>query len=839
MNFAGNSDYAKTGRYFLTKMPGNILIMRLLLTIVGLLVSLLGLSQQGSITGQVRDAQTQRVLRRVTVNLMPGNHQAFTDSLGNFRITGVPVQTYTLGASFVGYEDFELNNVIITSGNEQVITIEMNPAVTELEDVVVKARRQNVLAASLETPLSVQKLTAEEIKSNPGGNFDISRVVQVLPGVGGGSQGLGFRNDIIIRGGAPNENVYYLDGIEIPVLNHFQTQGSAGGPQGMLNVAFIEDVKLSTSAFDARYDNVLSGVFQFRQKNGNPNRFQGNARLSASEFALTTEGPLSNDGRTTFLASARRSYLRFLFQAIDLPLRPDYWDFQTKITHRINDKNTISFVGIGAIDEFGLGTTRNMTPEKAYILNAFPFIHQWNYTLGLSWRRLVKNGYMTAALSRNMFDNQIEQFEDNKLRLPNQQTLDFASQESENKLRVDWNKSNNGWEWSYGALLQRVRYTNETFRVIRRELLDDDNVLIQPGVTYNFESPMDPFWRYGAFMQAGKRFFGNRLGINAGIRTDMNSFTETGSDPLKTISPRASLSWKMAPRWSLNATWGVYYKLPPYTILGFADNNGNLVNKNADYLRSRHLTGGFEFLVNNGLRFTLEGFYKKYGQVPVSASSGISLSNLGGDFNVLGNEAVNTTGEGRATGVEFFAQKKLSKNFYGVFSVTFYKSEYSGADGRFLPSSWDNGQILSMVFGYKFPRNWELGLKFRYQGGAPYTPFDERLSRLNYLTIGTGVYDYSQLNSGRLPSFHAGDIRIDKKWNFNKWSLDVFVDVTNFYRSNQPAPDYYSFRRNDANTEFITSDGQPLKVDGSNAIPIRIKNDDAIVTPTFGFIVEW
>ena len=185
---------------------------------------------------------------------------------------------------------------------------------------MVVSENRSVRIASVETPLSVQNLSVEEIKSNPGGNFDISKVIQTLPGVGGGQQGGSFRNDIIIRGGAPNENVFYLDGIEVPVINHFQTQGSSGGPQGILNVSFIEDVKLSSSAFDARYDNALSSVFQFKQKNGNPNQFQGNFRLSATEAALTLEGPLSKNKKTTFLASARRSYLELLFQALDLPI---------------------------------------------------------------------------------------------------------------------------------------------------------------------------------------------------------------------------------------------------------------------------------------------------------------------------------------------------------------------------------------------------------------------------------------------------------------------------------------------------------------------------------------
>ena len=288
-------------------------------------------------------------------------------------------------------------------------------------------------------------MTTEEIKSNPGGDFDISKVIQALPGVGGGAQGGSFRNDIIIRGGGPNENVYYLDGIEIPVLNHFQTQGSSGGPQGMLNVSFIEDVKLNSSAFDARYDNALSSVFQFRQRTGNPNEFQGNVRLSATEFVLTSEGPLSKSGKTTFLASARRSYLQFLFQALDIPIRPNFWDFQTKITHQIDNKTSISFMALGAIDEFSFSTIKKETPEKLYIYNSNPLINQWNYTTGITLKRLTENGYFNLAISRNTFDNDIRKYEDNQIKDPNLVNLSLQSRETENKLRFDFNTSQNGW----------------------------------------------------------------------------------------------------------------------------------------------------------------------------------------------------------------------------------------------------------------------------------------------------------------------------------------------------------------------------------------------------------
>ncbi len=793
----------------------------------------------GSISGTILQKNTQQSLTGANISIAGSNLFAVADFNGRFRIMNIPVKTYNLLISSVGFKTFTLYNIVVNSGNENVFTIELEQDAAELGEVIVKANKRSVRAASLETPLSVQRLTAEEIRSNPGGSFDISKVIQTLPGVGGGQGGGTFRNDIIIRGGASNENVFYLDGIEVPVINHFQTQGGSGGPQGILNVFFIEDVKLSSSAFDARYDNALSSVFQFKQKVGNANKFQGNVRASILETALTLEGPLSKNKKTTFLLSARKSYFQVLVKAIDAPFLPDFWDFQTKITHKIDDKTTLNFIGIGAIDKFKFLAAKDITPEKLYQINSNASIQQWNYTIGASLKRSISNGFWNLALSRTRFNNNLQKFEDNENPTSASQTLDFVSNETETKLRFDINKNYNGWKLAYGASTQLAEYDNNTFAVIQKEVRDVSNNIIQPGVQQNFTSPLNPFVRLGAFVQIGKRAMNNRLGISGGVRTDMNTFTTEGMNGLQTLSPRISFSYVLADKWTLNASTGIYYKLPIYTVLGYANNNSLLVNKNAKYTRATHYTTGVEFLPNDGLRFTVEGFYKQYGNVAVSARDGISLANLGTDFTALGNEAVNTNGKGKAYGIEFFVQKKLTEKFFGILSYTFYRSLYSGADNKFVASSWDNRHLLSATWGYKFPRNWELGLKFRYQGGAPFTPFDETASRLNYASQGRGTLDFERLNAQRLGGFNSSDVRIDKKINLKKITIDLFLDVTNWYVARNPVIPEYTWQRTADNRTFRTTDGLAIKADGSNAIPTRVKNDDPSVIPSLGVIIEF
>lgn len=796
----------------------------------------------GTLSGTVKDKLTQEALIGVTIKLDGSGLGTATDINGNFRISGIPPKSYTVIALYIGYAPQTKFNIVVSSGNASQLNFELEQGDKSLGEVLI-AENRSVRIATIETPLSVQNLSVEEIKSNPGGNFDISRVVQALPGVGGvAGTGGGFRNDLVIRGGGPSENVFYLDGVEIPIINHFSTQGAAGGPTGMLNVSFIEDATLATSAFNARYDNALSSVLQFRQRDGNPDRFQGNIRVGASETALTVEGPLGKkNGKTTFLASARRSYLQLLFKAIGLPIRPDYWDFQYKVTHKINAKTTLTALGVGAIDDFYFEAPKDATPENLYILSSVPGVNQWNYTQGFALKRLIEQGFWNLTFSRNMLDNKLDQFADNldgKQDDPSKRILGLQSQEIENKLRFDYNRYAGQWKFSFGAMAQYVKYNNASYNRLRAEIRDTMGNVVQAPVEIRFNTAID-FFKFGLFGQVNRTFLDNKLGISAGVRADGNSFTDDGLNLLQTISPRLSVSYAAAPKWKINASIGRYFKTPLYTVLGFQDDNGVLVNKDQPYLESDHYVAGLEFVPSKALRFTLEGFYKQYSDYPISAFSGISLANQGGGFGVLGNERVLAAGTGKAYGLELFAQQKLNKNLYFTGAYTLFWSKFSNQDGALIPSAWDNRHLLSLLAGYKFPHNWELGLKYRLQGGVPYTPLDLEASRLNYATIGTGLLDNNRLNSLRLGSFSQMDLRIDKKWNFKKVALDVFIDIQNILNTVNPAPPNYTFQRSPDGTTFVTTDGQPLRADGSNAIPLLLENTEGSLLPSVGIVVEF
>ena len=805
----------------------------LIITLLLLLSVNIFAQKTGTIYGTVKDKETQETMVGVTVLIENTNIATATDAEGKFKLTGIPPKSYNLKFQLMGFKPLTLYNINVGTGNSMSLNAEMETQSKELNQVVITA---NSYGKQTETPLSVQSLTAEEIKSNPGGNFDISKVLQILPGVSGTTATAGFRNDIIVRGGSPNENVYYLDGIEVPQINHFATQGSAGGPVGILNVSFIEDASLSSSSFNAKYDNALSSVLQFKQRDGNPYKYEGNFRLSSTELAGTFEGPIGK--KASFMASAGRSYLQYLFEAIDLPIRPNYWDFQYKITYKIDPKTTLTSIGLGAIDDYSFAVPKKTSPENEYVLRAYPLINQWTYTMGISLKHLINKGYWNFSLSRNMFNNRLDQFEDAQNNDESKRTLKTVSEEIENKLRFDVNKMMDGWKLSYGLMAQYVEYNNNTFAILRKQILDTTGAVISPAYTLNFTTALE-FFKYGAFASLNKKLLDDKISLTIGVRTDGNSFMTSGNNFIKNISPRVALSYSLNPKWNINASVGRYSKIPIYTILGFKDNKGTFVNKDNDYIFCNHFVTGLEYNPNNSLRLTLEGFYKQYSNYPVSKYNGISLANEGGDFGAIGNEKIESTGKGRSYGIELFAQQKLINNFFITASYTFFWSEFTGLNNEYIPSAWDTRHLLSCILGKKFNKGWEMGLKFRFTGGSPYTPFDLVSSQQNYITTGVGLLDYSKLNTLKLQPFKEVDLRIDKKIYAKHVCYDIYLDFTNAFMFSNAGIPSYTFKRKADNSGFATTDGNALKADGSNGIPVILNNQSTTFTPSLGFIIEF
>ncbi len=784
--------------------------MNKLLSIFFLLFTSFILGQNiGSLNGRILDIQSQQPLPGATVLLEGTGIGVVTDDEGYFIINDIPSKSYNIVASFLGYQNETLYNVIVKSVGNRPILFELEEVTEALDEVVIV---RSPFRTTRDTPLSTQSFSAVEIETYPGGNNDITKVVQSMPGISPSIGG--FRNDIIIRGGAPNETVYYLDGIEIPNINHFSTQGSAGGPVGMINVSFVRDVTLSSSAFGAEYDNPLSGVLAFEQREGDPNKFGGNFRFGASEAGLTLEGPLfrkdkDRPANTTFLFSVRRSYLQFLFELIGLPIRPDYWDYQWKIKHEIDAYNSLTFIGIGAIDDFSVKAPDEFDAEQQATLDQVPIIDQRSTTVGLSWKRNYKNGkgFMTTALSTNRLENVFFCFEDNTTRTGT--IFQNDSFEWETKLRYQTTFYTDQWKWSSGFNIQQSSYQNNT-------------IFNYYDIAYN--TSID-FAKYGFFVKGSRKLLNDRLDLTLGLRTDADSFS-TGSNLIDNLSPRIAFSYALTEnqQWKLNATAGRYFKIPTYTMLGFQNERSLFVNQDASYVRSDHLVAGLEYNFTPSSRFTLEAFLKNYSNYPVSVVDGVSLANKGGGFEVLGNEEIVSNGTGQSSGLEFLFQQKLSNNFYGVFAYTYFFSEFTGLDLVSRPSVWDSRHLISFTGGYKLKRNWEVSARWRFAGKNPYVPTDLDASLEAYPEI---ILDYDRLGEVKLNAFNLADIRIDKKWNFKDLSFNFFFEIQNFLGQPNPAPEEYGLNRDLTGEVILPRSLVPVSTNEGNSTPL----------PSFGFVL--
>lgn len=782
-------------------------------------------AQTSTIKGRVFNSINNEAVPFANIYIDSTSVGTTSDIEGNYRITDLKPGTYSLTCSFIGFKTQISSEVNVSSARITTLDFALVEESTNLNQVVITASPFNKRE---ESPVSLRTISSSEIYRNPGGNRDISNVIQILPGVASSSS---FRNDIIVRGGAPNENRFYLDGIEVPNINHFATQGSSGGPVGMINVNFIREVDFYAGAFPANRGNALSSILEFRQIEGNDESLKGTFMLGSSDVGMTLDGPMGK--KSTFILSARRSYLQFLFKSLGLPFLPTYNDFQYKQTIKVDKKNRITLIGLGAIDDFQLNTSANddIVDEDAirrnnYILGNLPVNTQWNYTVGANWKHFSSNSFQNLVVSRNHLNNSAVKYQGN-IEQEEFLILDYNSQEIENKVRLENTVRKNGWKLNMGVGYENATYTNSTFNKI---VVDGEVVNI------DFDSSL-PLNKFAVFSQVSKELVKNKLLVSLGLRMDCNDYSEEMNNPLDQLSPRLSASYSMTEKLKANFNVGRYFQLPPYTIMGYRDSNNLLANKenNITYIQADHYIAGLEYNPSLLSKVTLEGFYKTYDNYPFLIRDSLSLANLGGDFGVIGNEPVNSTSFGRTYGVELLVQQKLLASIYGILSYTFVRGEFSDKNDELIASSWDNRHILNITAGKKFKNDWEVGMKFRYVGGAPYTPYDvDRSASIDvWDVVQQGVFDWDQLNALRNPASHGLDIRVDKKWFFNEWAINAYIDVQNIYNFQAVGQPYLDVDRDDS--------GNPI-VDPNNPLSYQIseiENVSGTVLPSIGLMIDF
>ncbi|MCS2817750.1 TonB-dependent receptor [Bacteroides fragilis] len=724
------------------------------------------------IKGTVIDKASRQPLEFINVLVLGLGRGGVTDAEGHFNIGEVPPGIYRLQASAVGYKTI-LTPEYIVSTKDLTIQIETEENLTELEGVTVTA---SPFRRDPESPVGLRIIGLQEIEKSPGANRDISRIVQSYPGVA--FSPAGYRNDLIVRGGSPSENRFYLDGVEIPNINHFSTQGASGGPVGIINADLIREVNFYTGAFPTDRGNAMSSVLDFKLRDGDMERNSLKATLGASEVSLASNGHIGK--KTSYLVSVRQSYLQFLFDMLGLPFLPTFTDAQFKLKTRFNANNELTILGLGGIDNMKLNT--KLDGEKAeYILSYLPKIQQETFTLGAVYRHYAGIHVQSVVVSHSYPNNRNTKYLNNDESSADNLSLKLRSVEQETKFRIKNTSTFGNWKINFGANLDYSQYTNTTFQ----------RVYIDEGRTFDYHTYLG-MWRWGIFGTINYATTDERFTASLGVRTDANNFSSGMKGMGDQLSPRLSLSYRLTDGLYLSGNAGLYYQLPPYTGLGFKDNNGAWVNKYLRYMSVSQESLGLSWHPGNTFELSAEGFYKQYDKIPFSIADGIPLACKGNDYGVIGNEALSSTAQGRAYGIEILMKWLIAKKLNLASSFTLFKSEYrNNKQSEYIASAWDNRYIFNMSGTYNFPHNWSLGMKISCIGGAPYTPYDVEKSSLvtAWNAQGRPYYDYTKYNTGRLPAFSQLDVRVDKTFYLKRCMLGFYIDLQNVTNSKFKQPD--------------------------------------------------
>jgi hypothetical protein len=670
---------------------------------------------------------------------------------------------------------------------------------------------------------------SSEIQRNPGSDNDVSKVIRTLPGVTSISS---FRNDLIIRGGAPNENRFFLDDIEIPVINHLVTQGASGGAYSIINARQLREVDYMSSSFPANRGNALSSVFNFSLIDPNSERFSATTWLGGTEAGLSLETPIGS--KTSMSMSVRRSYRQYILKFLNFAFLPVYNDFTAKMKINLNQKSTLTLLGIGAIDDFTLNEDVGNNEVQRYLLENLPVSDQSNYTIGAVYDYYSNNSSLKIVASRSALNNTAEKYYNNDPSESDNTILKYNSGEYSNRARIEYAYTLDQFKFSAGTGIEDLSGDYDVFNRIYNE---SGPLLVDYFSSLRFQ-------QYSFYSQLTKGWWNNRLTMSIGGRADGSNYNSQMSNPLDQLSGRFNLSLGITKNTTLNLGASNYYQLPPMMTLSYR-NSGELDNQeNAKYLRSNHYTAGLRWETNISSRLSVEGFLKSYPGYMMSLRDSISLGHQPVDFGVFGNYPVDFSSDGRAYGFEIFYQQRLFKGYYGMVTYTFSKSEYKDRSGVFVPSTWDARHVLNMTLGKRFNEKWEVGINWRMQSALPFSPFDVEISSLRsaWDINNQGIRDYSLLNTERGKSTNIISARVDRIYKFPKWTLNIFLDLENI-TSDTDSQQALILDRNKDDDGNLTNEGIIINPDApyeqQRYKTKFISNAQGAFIPTFGFIVKY
>jgi hypothetical protein len=720
----------------------------------------------GAIVGTVMDASGAPAAG-VKVCALPSTRCANSDPKGAFRIGELRPGDYQLEVTGPNQPPVRSANVAVRAGLEDKVEVSL-PRLDAVQQSITVS--ESVFLAPEEVKNSGFLVQPNEIFKSAGALQDVSRYVQTLPGVAIGSDD--FRNDIIVRGGSPLENLFIIDNIEIPNINAFANFASAGGTVSLLDAAMINDVTFLTGGYPSPYINRTSSVLQIVQREGDREKISGRATLGFAGGGALFEGPIKKN-KGSWIASFRRSFLDAFTDDIGFGGVPVVYTFNTKAVYDLTPKDRIWGVSVSGTDSIRLGPTEGEESE----VEEFDIRYSgWRSANGFNWQRLFGNsgvGLLGVTHSeakvgttvRDLFRRGVPPAGINVNQLLGlSPTVYFDdSREGETTLKYDLT--------TYIPMLDKFQ-AGGSFKIFR--------------LNYNTESPfgndspyslqrdVNPFflrrsfraYQSGAYFQSTKNIT-KRLNVTWGGRFDNYDYIQSTR-----FSPRLGVSYRITDKLSWRASFGSYYQQPFFLFLSAFPINRDLVPFRAD-----HYVTGLSYQASSTLRVTAEYYRKNYKDYPVSTQfPSLSFANVGDTFAVRQILfPMTSAGRGKVEGFEIFVEKKFTDKWFGQANMAFSRSRQAGLDEIQRPSSFDYPRIFNAVGGYRLTKKWELSTRFAYLSGRPFTPFDQ----VNSVAQNRGIFDLAKVNGERLPDYFRLDIRADRTFTVRDKPLLVFIGLQN------------------------------------------------------------
>jgi hypothetical protein len=706
-------------------------------------------SASAELRGRVLDAKTKEPIPNALVRIVKPEHKVLADGQGQFSFRDLRPGTYALEFSAAGYRTQLREGIQLQGGLSTALVVELEVVQPRLDRQVIVTGK---VVPTTDGPIAgTRKVGQVEMTRTPASFRDLSRILSAVPGA---SQSSEKTNDLIVRGGSPWENGFYVDNIPLPNINHFQNQAGVGGAIGVLDVSLIEDVDFYTGGFSVAYGDRMSSIVDIRFREGARDRVRARLNLALAGFSGSVEGPLFK-GKASFVLSARRCYYDLITKIIGLGVAPNFGDLHFKLVYDLDARNKITLLNI-----FGVSTLAYdlETAVKEGFNSSLDYGTGQN-TIGLNWLRTWDRGYSNTSLSYSTFKNSATIVAVN----PDTAGSKYSATE-EGKGEIVLRNVNivqagprSKLEFGIEAKSERFNFDNYLSSYINHW---DTEIapLLARGTFRAWKSGLFAAWIYSP---------AKALAVSLGARADHFSLTRAWH-----LAPRVSVSLKLNDRLAINAAWGIYDQGLPLFLT--AENPEN--RKKRDPFAT-HAIAGLKLDLKDGTQIVLEAYEKKYRNTPLTPDDPTNfLLDSGVDFGFYRTYSIlYDNGIARARGIEFLIQKKTMDKLYGVLSAGLSRTEFRDESGIWRPRIIDRQYLITAIGGFAPNERWAFSGRWRLAGGRPYTPYDiRRSSELN-----RGIFERTQVLARRFPPFMSLSLQANRQFRFKRSALNVYVSVMN------------------------------------------------------------